>query len=291
MIPAKFDYIAPHSLDEVLALLKAHGDEAKLLAGGQSLLPLMKLRLGRPKFVIDLSRVPGLGRIREADGAIHIGPMARHASVETSRLLRKKLSILPETAEGIGDPQVRNMGTMGGALAHADPAADYPTVVSLLQARLQLRSAEGERWVDAEDFFVDMMITTLEPAEMITGAVFQKLPPRAGAVYCKLERKAGDFATVGVAALVRLNPDLGVEECRITIGAVGPKPFRAGQAEEFLLGKRPTDALFQEASGIAASAADPETDLRGSREYKQAVTRVYAERAIREAYRRAGGRQ
>jgi carbon-monoxide dehydrogenase medium subunit len=268
--------------------LDQHGEEAKLLAGGQSLLPLMKLRLGRPKVLIDINRIRGLGKIRETNGEIRLGAMTRHVAVEESKLLRKKLAILPETAEWIGDPQVRNMGTIGGSLAHADPAADYPTVASALKARLRLQSSKGERWVGAEDFFLDMMTTALEPAEMITEVVFPKLPPHTGAVYLKLERKAGDFATVGVAAIVSLDQDSRCLESRIFVGAVGPKPTRMTSAEERLVGKQMAQTLIDEASQAAALATDPETDLRGSREYKRAMTQVYTARALRQAFRRAG---
>ena len=290
MIPAPFDYFAPRTLKEALTLLNQHGEEAKLLAGGQSLLPLMKLRLGRPKLVIDINRIPGFGKIKESDGEFHLGAMTRHVAVEESKPLRKKLAILPETATWIGDPQVRNLGTIGGSLAHADPAADYPTVVSALQARFQLKSLHGERWISAEDFFIDMMTTALEPTEMITEIVFPKLPPRTGAVYLKLERKAGDFATVGVAAVITLDADSRCSESRLFIGAVGPKPIRARGGEEHLKGQHLTESLLNQAAEAAALGTDPETDLRGSREYKQAVTRVYTARALKEAFRRAGGR-
>lgn len=289
MIPAAFEYFAPRTLKEALQLLNQYGEEAKLLAGGQSLLPLMKLRLGRPKVVIDLNRIPGLAKIRQTNGEFHLGAMTRHAAVEESKLLGKSLRILAETARGIGDPQVRNMGTIGGSLAHADPAADYPTVASALRARLHLQSAAAERWIGAEGFFLDMMTTALEPNEMITEVLFPKLPPRTGAVYLKLERKAGDFATVGVAAVVTMDGDSRCREASVFIGAVGPKPVCAREAGEKLAGKQLTDELLDEAADSAALATDPETDLRGTREYKRAVTRVYAARALKEAVRRAGG--
>jgi carbon-monoxide dehydrogenase medium subunit len=290
MIPAAFEYFAPRNLKEALQLLNQYGEEGKLLAGGQSLLPLMKLRLGRPKVVIDLNRIPGLAKIRQTGGEFHLGSMTRHSAVEESKLLGKSLRILVETARGIGDPQVRNMGTIGGSLAHADPAADYPTVASALRARLHLQSASGERWIGAEEFFLDMMTTALEPNEMITEVLFPKLPPGTGAAYVKLERKAGDFATVGVAAIVTLDGGSICKSASVFVGAVGPKPIHAREAGEKLAGKQLTDELVDQSAESAALAADPETDLRGTREYKRAVTRVYAAKAIKEAGRRAGGK-
>lgn len=298
MIPAPFDYVAPQTLDEAIHALASHGDKAKLLAGGHSLLPLMKLRLARPDLLIDLSKIPGLSGIRKEDDKVIIGALTTHYQIESSALLKEKCPLLPETAKTIGDVQVRNCGTIGGNLAHADPASDMPAAVLALGAELRAKGPEGDRWLKAEDFFLGLMATALGPTEILTEVrvpVLSGLPAprqagRSGVTYLKVAQKASGFAIVGVAVWLRVD-DSGV--CQdVGIGVIGldARPLRAKAVEQRLRGKRLDSALIKEASSEVTRGIDPLEDIHASAEFRAHLARVHVSRGIHEAVRNAEGK-
>lgn len=285
MIPAAFDYITPASLDEAVRALTSHGEDAKLLAGGHTLLPLMKLRLASPRLLIDLSKIPGLSGITEDRDKITIGALTTHYQIESSELLKEKCPLLSQTARAIGDVQVRNRGTIGGSLAHADPAADMPAAILALGAEIRLRGPEALRWIRAEDFFIDIMTTAIKPTEILIGIRVPVLPG-TGTAYEKVAQKASGFAIVGVAVWLKLDgracTDIGVG-----VTGLGSKPFRAKGVEQRLRGKRLAPALIEEASNQVAQGADPLDDIHASAEFRAHLARVYTARAIHEAEKRA----
>jgi carbon-monoxide dehydrogenase medium subunit len=291
MIPAPFDYHAPKSLEEALRLLERHGDEAKVLAGGHSLLPLMKLRLAAPRYVIDLGRLRGLSYIREENARIAIGAMTTHAELESSRLLAAKCALLAETAAEIGDVQVRNRGTLGGSLAHADPAADYPAAILALDAEIVASSSSGSRTIPASEFFVDMPTTQLRPVEILTEVRVPALGARTGTAYLKLHQPASGFAIVGVAACVRVGKSGQIEAAAVGVTGVGPKAYRAGSVEKLLRGKKANPKLLAEAARHTAHGIQPLSDLHGSSEYRREMASVFACRALERAIARAQGRK
>ena len=289
MIPAAFDYHSPATLDEALALLAQHGDKAKILAGGQSLLPMLKLRLGQAGVLIDIGRVPGLDYIKEESGTLKIGAATRESALERSELIRSKYPILLDTAAVIADPLVRNRATVGGNLAHSDPANDHPATMPALGATIVARGPKGERTIPIGEFFTGIFSTALAPNEILTEIRIPIPPPRSGGAYRKLERKVGDFATA--AAAVQLTLGAGGEVTQVGIGltAMGDVPVKATDAERFLKGKKTNGAAISEASRRAAAATDPTADRRGAVEYKREMARVLTERALRLAIQRAGG--
>lgn len=287
MFPAAFDYRAPSSLDEALSLLKQHGDDAKVMAGGQSLIPLLKLRFARPGLIVDIARIPGFNTIRRADGHVLVGALARHVDIERNGELEGSLPIMHEAAHWIADPLVRNRGTLAGSLCHADPAGDWGAVALALGADLVARSSSGERVLHADGFFQGPFTTALRPDELVTEVRIPVPKGRSGGAYLKLERKVGDFATAAVAVQVELD---GKKISRAGIGltAVGESNIRAAEAERALHGKEPTDAVIREAAKLAADAAHPKDDLRGSAAYKKDVVRVFVQRGLKAALDRAG---
>lgn len=290
MIPAAFDYIAPQTLEEAVRALAAHGEEAKLLAGGHSLLPLLKLRLANPKLLIDLSRIPGLGRISQKDDKIIIGALATHYQIESSKLLGTKCPLLPETARAIGDVQVRNRGTVGGSLTHADPSADWPAAILALGGELKLNGTKGERWVAAENFFLGAMTTAIEPTEILTEIHVPVSPRRSGSVYLKMAQQASGFAIVGVAVWLKLDAKGRCEDIGIGVTGLSDKPFRPKAVEERLRGNRLTPKLIEESAAQVAEGADPLDDLHASAKYRTHLVQVYTGRAVQEAAKRASGR-
>lgn len=286
MIPAAFDYQAPKTLEEALRLYERHGDEAKILAGGHSLLPLMKLRLAQPRYIIDIGRLRGMNYIREENGKIAIGALTTHAEIEASELLREKCPLLAETAGEIGDVQVRNRGTIGGSLAHADPAADYPAAVLALEAEIVVANAGGTRTIAAKDFFVDMLTTALRPGEILSQVRVPVLAPRVGTAYAKLHQPASGFAVVGAAARVTMAGDK-IEDITLGITGLGPKAFRATAAEKALKGKKASAQLLLEAARRAADGIDPLADIHASAEYRREMAAVFARRALERAIARA----
>ncbi len=290
MIPASFDYHAPGSLPEALALLSKYGEEAKVLSGGQSLLPLLKLRLGQAGHLIDIGRIPGLEYIREDGGMLRIGGRTRESALEHSELVRTRYPILLDTAKVIADPLVRNMATVGGNLAHGDPGNDHPATMLALGAQVVATGPKGERLIPVDQFFLGLFRTALRIDEVLTEIRIPVPPPRSGGAYVKLERKVGDYATAAAAAQVTLDAKGAIERAGIALTNVGPTPIKAGEAEKLLIGKRPDAATLAEAAQRASKAASPSADRRGSVEYKRDMARVLTGRALKLAVERAGGR-
>jgi carbon-monoxide dehydrogenase medium subunit len=282
MYPPRFEYFAPTTLDEALSILERYGDEAKVLAGGQSLIPLMKLRFAAPRAVVDINRVPDLDFLSDEGGSLRIGPLVRHKTCERSTLLRDRYPTLGDAAPQISDPIVRNLGTVAGSLAHADPQGDWGSALLAMGAEVEARSGEGSRTIPLEEFFHGPFTTALEPTEIVTEVRVPDPGPRSGGTYLKLERKVGDFATVAVA--VHLSFENGtVERAGIALTAVAPHNVRASAAEEALAGSELDDEAIATAARLAAEAAAPHDDIRGTAEYKRSVVRVFTERGLRQA--------
>ena len=289
MIPSAFEYHAPKTLEDALRLLERHGDEAKVLAGGQSLLPLMKLRLAAPRYIIDIGRLRGMSYVREENGHIAVGALTTHAEIEASSFLQTKCPLLPETAAEIGDVQVRNRGTLGGSLAHADPAADWPAAILALNAEIIAASTAGARTIAAKDFFVDMLTTQLRPGEILSQVRVPLPAPRSGTAYCKLHQPASGFAIVGVAARVRIGKGNKIEEITVGVTGVGPKAYRATAVEKALKGKKPTEKALADAARRAADGVEPLADLHASGNYRREMAVVFSRRALTRAVDRAMG--
>ncbi|MGH7320365.1 MAG: FAD binding domain-containing protein [Candidatus Rokuibacteriota bacterium] len=290
MKPALFDYVCPTTLDDALETLRQRGDDAKCLAGGQSLVPLLNLRLSKPHTLIDLNRITELAYIRAHNGGLALGALARQRAIETSALVRDRASLLHEVTPLIGHPPIRSRGTLGGSLAHADPAAEYPAVVLALDGHMTLKSAGGERVVPAREFFVSYLTTACKPTEVLTRITLPSLPPRTGTAFMELTQRHGDFAVVGVAAAVTLDDAGAVSRARIVLCGVGPTPLRAAQAETALEGQAPTGARLVEAGRLAIDATDPADDLHGSAEYRREMTAVLTRRTLARALERLGVR-
>jgi carbon-monoxide dehydrogenase medium subunit len=285
MYPAQFDYVAPDSLDEALRLLAEGGGDAKILAGGHSLLPMMKLRLAQPAKLIDLRRVPGLTEIKVSGDGVTIGAMVTHAQIAVSPEVRRTLQVLSETAEKIGDMQVRNRGTIGGSLAHADPAGDLPATFLALEGEVVCRGSGGDRTINAADFFVDILTTALAEDEIVTQVRFPALAARTGSAYLKFDHPASHYALTGVAAVVAVGDDGKIQRARIGITGVGPKAYRAESVEQAIQGKG-VDAA-PDASSTAADGIDCNDDIHASAEYRAHLARVFTRRAIEAAVERA----
>ena len=289
MIPSAFDYHAPGTLDEAVALLARLGDEAKVLSGGQSLLPLLKLRLGDAGHLVDIGRIPGLTGITEANGYLRIGGATREADLERSDLVREKYPILLDTAAVIADPLVRNRATVGGNLAHGDPANDHPATMLALEAEVVARGPGGERTIPITRFFTGLFATALAPAEILTEIRIPVPPARSGGAYVKLERKVGDYATAATAAQVTLGGQGEITRIGIGLTNAGPTPIKATAAEGYLRGRQPDAEAIAESARLAADATSPSADRRGSVEYKRDMARVLTGRAVARAVERAGG--
>lgn len=289
MIPAAFDYHAPRSLDEAIALLGRLGEEAKILSGGQSLLPLLKLRLGEVTDLVDIGRIEGLDHIREEGERLHIGARVTEAALERSTLVRDRYPILLDTARVIADPLVRNRATVGGNLAHADPANDHPATMLALDAEVVATGPGGERVISVREFFTGFFGTTLEAGEVLTEIRVPVHRAGDGGAYLKLERKVGDFAAAGAAVQLRLAGDGTIASAGIGLTNAGNKPVFAGEAGAYLAGKAPDDDVIAEAARLASEAASPSADRRGPVDYKVRMAAVLTGRAIRKALERAGG--
>lgn len=288
MIPAQFEYHAPTSVKDALRLLKTLPD-AKLVAGGHSLLPLMKFRLATPANLIDLGRIVGLRGIKEEKGQVVIGGMTTHWMIESSDLLRQKAPLLPETAGQIGDIQVRNMGTIGGSLAHADPAADYPAAVVALEAEMVAEGPHGRRAIAASDFFTGLYATALAPDEILVEVRVPVQPARTGTAYLKFPHPASGFAVVGVAALVTLDGKGRCERARVGVTGVAPVAYRARAVEDRLGGQAVDAGTIAAAAGLAADGVDANADIFASAEYRRHLAAVFARRAVQKALERATG--
>jgi carbon-monoxide dehydrogenase medium subunit len=291
MIPASFEYHAPTSLPEAIGLLGKlgqAGEEAKILSGGQSLLPLLKLRFARPGHLIDINRIPGLDYLKEEGGVLRIGALVREAALEASPVVRAKYAILVDTAAVIADPIVRNQATVCGNLAHGDPANDHPATMLALGAEVVATGPKGARTIPVKQFFTAVFTTALEANEVLTEIRIPAPPPGSGGAYVKLERKVGDFATAGAAAFLVIGGGV-IEAAGIGLTNLGPTPIKATDAEQFLKGKKPDAATFAEAAKRAAAATAPNPDRRGTVEYKQNMARVLTQRALTRAAQRAAG--
>ena len=288
MIPPAFEYLRPSSIPEAISLLQQYGDDAKILSGGQSLIPMMKLRLARPAYLIDINRIAGLSYIEEEDGHLKIGALIREAELEESPIVHAKFPILIDTEQVIADPQVRNLATVAGNLAHGDPANDHPATMLSLGAKVVATGPKGQRVIPIEEFFVSVFTTALEPDEIVTEIRIPLPPARSGGAYFKLERKVGDFATAAVAAQVTLDGNGTCQQVGIGLTNVGPTPVKARKAEAFLRGKKLDEATIRHGAQLAADEAQPSSDLRGPAEYKKGLVKELAARALTRAAERAG---
>ena len=288
MLPAPFEYHAPRTIDEALDLLDQFGDEGKVLAGGQSLIPLLKLRFASPGHLVDINKINELDFIEERDGTLRIGPLFRHKAAERSSLLTSRYQVMADAAPQIADPIIRNRGTIAGSVAHADPSGDWGSVLLAMDADLVLRSKRGSRTVKARDFFSGPFSTALEPTEILSEIRIPAAKAMTGGAYLKLERKVGDFATVAVAVHLRMD-DGKVGSAGIGLTAVGPQNIKAEKAEAVLRGAQLDDDVIKEAAALAAEAADPKADQRGSVEYKRNIVRVFTQRGLKRAAERARG--
>lgn len=289
MRPRAFTYVAPGSMAEAVAALRQHGTDAKVLAGGQSLVPLMKLRLASPKHLVDITRIPRLDDIRVDGDYLTIGTLVTHDTIETSPLVRDGCPVLAEAAGHIADPIVRNRGTIGGNLCHADPAGDFPSVIVTLGAELTVEGSQGKRTVAADAFFVDLMTTALGPDEVLTAVRIPRLPSCTGGAHIKLSRRVNGLAIVSATALITLGDGDTCREVKVCLGNMGPRPLRALAVEQALQGGRLNAEAIQGAARRAGEGAAPPSDIHGSAAYRLEVAQVLTERVLKLAYRRAGG--
>jgi len=287
MIAQSFQYESPGTLAEAIALLNQYGDEAKVLSGGHSLIPMMKLRFASPGYLIDINGIPGLSDIKEENGVVRIGALAREADLEHSALLATHFPIFKDVTKLIADPQVRNMGTLGGNLAHGDAANDHPAVMIALRASVVITGAEGEREVPIDEFFYGFYMTAIQQGEILTEIRLPVPAAGSGNAYHKLERKVGDYATSGVAVQLTIGSDGIVTAAGIGLTNVNPVPLRASRSEEALIGKPLTEENILLAAQYASEDCNPSDDLRGSEDYKRHVTGVLVKRMIKKAAERA----
>jgi aerobic carbon-monoxide dehydrogenase medium subunit len=287
MIAQPFQYESPRTIKEAIALLQKYGDEAKILSGGHSLIPMMKLRFATPEYLIDINRIPGLSYIREEGGILKIGALTRESEIEHSDLLKKHFPIFGDVTKLIADPQVRNMGTIGGNLAHGDAANDHPAVMLALNATVIATGPDGERAIPIDEFFFGFYQTALQPDEILTEIQIPISQHGTGSSYHKLERKVGDYATAGVAVHLTLDKNKKCTSIGIGLTNVNPTPLRAVRSEQALYGKELTEAVIAEAAQFASEDCSPSSDLRGSEEYKRAMVAVLVKRMIHKAAERA----
>jgi carbon-monoxide dehydrogenase medium subunit len=289
MIPPRFEYYAPVSIEEAVKVLGRFGGEAKVLAGGQSLLPVLRLRLGEPKALVDINRIPDLAYIREEADVLRIGALARTNDLNDSDLVRRRYPILTDATSMLADPLVRNLGTVGGNVAHGDPANDLPACMLALGASFVARGPKASRTIPASEFYVDTFTTALEPTEILTEIRVPKARAGQGNAYMSLEKRVGDFAIVGVAANLVLGAKGSVEEAGIGITSAGPTALQATEAAQSLVGRTPDHAAFDRAATLAMDVAQPTSDLRGPAEYKRAMVGVLTARVLRRSVERARG--
>jgi carbon-monoxide dehydrogenase medium subunit len=291
MKPPLFQYYAANTLAEALELLAEHGDDAKALAGGQSLIPTMNFRLAQPEVLVDLNNIADLAYIRPADGGgVAVGAMTRQRQVERDALVSERVPLVHETMPYIAHPQIRNRGTFGGSIAHADPAAELPAIATALEARLLVRSQRGERWLPAHEFFVDLFATALEPDELLVEVVLPGLPERTGCAFQEVARRHGDYALVGAAAVVTLDDKNLCQQARLVYFSVGNGPVEAHQATAALQGQALTAEAIEAAAETAASVdIDPPGDIHASAKFRRHLANVLARRVLTEAHQRAQG--
>ncbi len=289
MKPAPFKYYAPTTVAEALARLAQHGWDAKVIAGGQSLIPMMNFRLAQPAVLVDLNNIPELSYIEPGkDGGVRIGTMTRQRQVEHDPLITERAPMVHEAMPKIAYPQIRSRGTFGGSIAHADPSAELPTIAVALNGRMRLQSQRGERWVEADEFFLGFFTTVLETDELLVEITLPPMPPRSGWSFLEVARRHHDFALVGVAAAVTLDAKGQCEQARMVYFSVGDGPVEARQAVEVLRGQPPTAEAIREAAETAAKAdVDPTSDINASAEYRRHLVAVLGRRALTEAFERA----
>ena len=288
MLPGEFEYHRASTVDEAIKLIGQYGDDGKFIAGGHSLLPLMKLRLSEPAHLIDISSIPNLSYVRRTNGSISVGALTTHYLLQSNEELAKSVQVIPEAAAHIGDVQVRNRGTIGGSVAHSDPASDLPSVLVALDEEFVAQGPNGERSIKAHDFFEDLMTTSLGEDELLTEIRFQVPQGKVGSAYEKLANKASHYSVVGAAAIIIVGGDGTVQECRVAFSGVSTKPIRATGVENALTGKQPTAEAIAEAASHAAEGIDYAlSDIHASEEYRLAMVKVYAKRALTKAVERA----
>ena len=280
MIPAEFDYIAAGSVKEAVGLLQQHGDGAKLLAGGHSLIPMMKLRLANPAVLIDISQIAGLSGISQSGSTVTIGALTTHAAIESDATLAKILPLMEQAATHVGDPMVRNRGTFGGSLAHADPAGDWPAVALAIGGSAKLTGPSGDRSVALDDFFIDILTSDLQPGEVLTAIELNVPSGKYGTSYVKFSHPASGYAVIGAAAIVTLNADGTCAAARVAVTGAGPKATRLTSLEEALVGKRLDEASVTAAASSAGEGMDFLGDIFASEEYRAHLVKVYAKRAV-----------
>jgi carbon-monoxide dehydrogenase medium subunit len=288
MFPAEFKYASPKTIPEAIALLQANHD-AKVLSGGHSLVPLMKLRLASPAMLVDINGIPGMDYCREEGGWLKIGALVREADLDDSSLVRSKYALLHDASRAIADPLVRNRATVAGNLAHADPANDHPAVMLAYRAQVVATGPKGSRTIPIDQFFQGLFVTALASDEIVTEVQIPTPPARSGGVYAKLERKVGDFATAGVAVQLTLGGDGLIQQIGIGLTNVGATAIRAQRSEQALKGKKPDEKLIAQAGQFAQEDCQPSADLRGPEEYKRNMIRVLTTRAVAKALERARG--
>lgn len=288
MKPAPFEYVRPGSLDEALDVLHERGDDAKVLAGGQSLVPMMNFRLARPAVLVDLNGLGDLAYIRPANGGLALGAMTRQRTIEKSAVVRERAPLLAEATPLIGHLPIRTRGTIGGSLVHADPAAEYPVVMVALDAEFTLARKGGTRRVAAADFFDTYLSTTIGPDEILTEIRMPSVAARAAVAFVEISRRHGDFALVAAGTVVDVDGGGRIAEARIALGGVGPKPVRARTAERMLVGQRPTAALLAEAAASVMPDTDPPEDIHASAEYRREMSAVFTRRALTAALAKLG---
>jgi CO/xanthine dehydrogenase FAD-binding subunit len=286
MKPAPFKYIAATSLEHALALKAQHGDDAKFLAGGQSLIPAMNFRLARPSILIDINEIEGLAGIHPRAGTIGVGPLTRYRSLQRDAAFAELFPLIGEALPHIAHPQIRNRGTIGGNLSHADPASEFPAISLALRARFRIQSAERERWIDASNFFAGALTTDLQPDEMLVEIELPSPRPRTGSCFMEIARRRGDFAIAGVAAMVTLDEQDACAEVRLALCGVGETPVDASSAADGLIGQAPSEPAVREAAASLQEMIEPSRNVHATADYQRHVAGVLAERALMTACQR-----
>jgi CO/xanthine dehydrogenase FAD-binding subunit len=283
MKPPPFEYFAPTTLEDALALLERHGEDAKILAGGQSLVPMMNFRLVRPKYLVDINRIAGLSYIQPSNGHLRIGAMTRQRSIERSAVVREKNALLFEGIQLVGHGAIRNRGTIGGSIVHADPTAELPTMLAALDGEVRLAGPRSRRTIGWRELFISYFTTALEPTEICEEVIMPSLAPGAGWAFEEFTRRHGDFSIVGVAAVVEADENGHCTNARLAVAGAGPTPVRASRAEEFLKGQSLTSAACEEAGHLVSQEVEPDSDLHASEEFRRHLARTMAARALRRA--------
>ena len=289
MKPFSFEYFKPNNIDEAISLLNGYGEDAVILAGGQSLIPLMNLRLARPKYIIDINKIAELSYIKDTNGGLSIGALTRHREIEKSDIIISKYPILSKTASLIGNPQIRNWGTIGGSISHADPAGELPTLLLALNGKVKVVGNQGEREIDGDDLFLGYLTTSMGKNEILREVYIPKISPKMGWEFVELTKRSHDFAIVSVAVLMSIDNAGKCNDVRISLGGVGSMPVRAKGAEEFLLDKAINDDSINEAANIASEEAEPESDIHASAKYRKEMVKVFVNRGLISALDRVRG--